>query len=214
MDTAIELVMQSSYANVGVAEICKSAGVTKGGFYHYFETKADLFYEASKFYWETKQDRLNAIFSASKTGLEQLDSVIEYIIEKQNETAGLNPDNPVTGCPLFTAAAQVGTGEEKVRLAALEIMERLQNYNAALVRTLQAEGVVDIEADAVQCGRLMHQYIHGLMQYGRIQRDLDAIKRDLRAGLYNALGVKKEFRVVGAEQQELAAPAPKKAANG
>ncbi|MFE2042093.1 TetR/AcrR family transcriptional regulator [Streptomyces sp. NPDC059477] len=32
------------YAGVGVAEIVRAAGVTKGAFYHHFATKADLFH--------------------------------------------------------------------------------------------------------------------------------------------------------------------------
>ncbi|WP_202899276.1 TetR/AcrR family transcriptional regulator [Kordiimonas gwangyangensis] len=58
LDTAIDLIWKSNYTRVGVNEICKCAGVTKGGFYHYFETKADLFYEASLYHWAQKQDEL------------------------------------------------------------------------------------------------------------------------------------------------------------
>ena len=54
LETAIELVWQSNYCSVGVMEICKRAGVTKGAFYHHFESKADLFYAAAQHHYIPK----------------------------------------------------------------------------------------------------------------------------------------------------------------
>ena len=36
------MIGSSSYASTGVAEICKKAGVNKGSFYHFFESKEEL----------------------------------------------------------------------------------------------------------------------------------------------------------------------------
>ena len=61
LETATDLIWQSNYNVVGVNEICKQAGVTKGAFYHHFETKADLFVAASRHYWDGMKLELDEI---------------------------------------------------------------------------------------------------------------------------------------------------------
>lgn len=45
LQAAMECFAQYGYDAVGVAEICRRAGVTKGGFYHHFPSKQALFLE-------------------------------------------------------------------------------------------------------------------------------------------------------------------------
>lgn len=45
LDVALEAFARQGYDATGVAEICERAGVTKGGFYHHFRTKQDVFLE-------------------------------------------------------------------------------------------------------------------------------------------------------------------------
>lgn len=194
METAIELIWQSNYTNVGVADICKHAGVTKGSFYHYFETKADLFYEASMHHWDCKKSNLDEIFSPSYTSLEQLENLISYIIGKQ-ECGQVEGGNPVSGCPIFTAGGQAGSGEEKVRAAAIEMSERAIKYDIALVKGLKADGYLNSDVDVEQTARMIFQYIMGLLIYGRVLHSLDAVKRDIRDAIYRLVDLKEEYRI-------------------
>ena len=82
LETATRLIWQSNYSCVGVNEICKQAGVTKGAFYHHFESKADLYVAASRHYWDFMKSDLDAIYSPSYTPLEQLENLI-HLIKKQ-----------------------------------------------------------------------------------------------------------------------------------
>ena len=43
LQSAVELFMEDGYEAASVNDICKNAGVSKGSFYHYFETKQALF---------------------------------------------------------------------------------------------------------------------------------------------------------------------------
>jgi len=193
MDTATQLIWQSNYASVGVAEICKCSGLTKGSFYHHFETKADLFYEASQHYWEGLKKDLDRIFSPIFTPLEQLENYIEFVItHQQNENT--DDDNPVSACPFFTAGSQAGDGEEKVRCAAIEMSNKAGRYSTALVRGLIADRVLDCNMSPEQLGRMLDNYTMGLLLYGRLYKSLDIIKIDLREGIYRLLTVKPEFR--------------------
>jgi TetR/AcrR family transcriptional regulator, transcriptional repressor for nem operon len=192
LETAISLIWQSNYSNVGVNDICTHAGVTKGSFYHYFETKADLFCEASDHYWEDLKKDLDEIYSPSYTPLEQLENLIQLVLAKQelNKQDG----NPVSGCPFFTSGAQAGTEEAKVRLAAREMSDKAVKYSAALVRNLNAEGLLRGNPNPQQLGRLLHQFIQGLLIFGRVYFDINVVKTDLREGVYRLLDLKCEYR--------------------
>ena len=200
LETAISLIWQSNYSNVGVNDICKQAGVTKGSFYHYFEAKADLFCEASDHYWEELKKDLDDIYSPSHTPLEQLDGIIDFILDKQHVN-GQN-GSQISGCPFFTSGAQAGTDEVKVRLAAQKMSDKAVKYSAALVRNLNAEGLLNGNPDPQQLGRLMHQFIQGLLIFGRVYSDMDKVKTDLREGVYRLIDLKQEYRKQAPENRQ------------
>lgn len=201
LETATRLIWQSNYDRVGVAEICKQAGVTKGTFYHYFETKADLFYEASMAYWREIQEELDDLFSPRYEPHEQLELLLQMITERDEEMSDLT-DNPVPACPFFTSGAMAGVGEDKVRQAGMEMADNAVKYNIALIRNLKATGALVGDPDVAQLARLFHQYIHGLITYGRVYASMEAIERDLRQGVYRLLGLKEEYWATPKETTE------------
>ncbi len=199
LDTAIELVWQSNYDNVGVNEICARAGVTKGAFYHHFESKADLYVAASRHYWDALKKELDAIYSPSFTSLENLENLIQFTISRQKEkvlaslaAVGECATSDVGGCPFFTCGGQVGVGEEKVRQASVEMAENGLRYFVALVRGLKADGTLEGDPDPVQTGRMLFQYMQGLHIYARVMNDPETVESDLRAGFYRLLDLKHE----------------------
>lgn len=200
LETATQLIWQSNYINVGVNEICQQAGVTKGSFYHYFETKADLFYEASEHHWLVLKKDLDALFSPDFTPLEQLENLIQFVVSMQKKDKQ-GDGNPVSGCPFFTAGGQAGIGEKRVREASQEMSEHAVRYCAALVRNLKAEDVLNSDPDPQEVGRLIHQFIQGLLMYGRVYADLEVVKTDLREGLYRLVDLQHEFRQSWADSE-------------
>ncbi|MEM7172210.1 MAG: TetR/AcrR family transcriptional regulator [Pseudomonadota bacterium] len=193
LDTAIRLIWQSNYSSVGVNEICKQAGVTKGAFYHHFETKADLYVEASRHYWASMKLDLDQIYSPSYSPLEQLDNLISLIIEKQHHES-VDSQIEVVGCPFFTSAGQAGACENKIREAAVEMEGHVQKYSVALIRGLKADGYLNGDLDVEQVARLLHHFVQGLLMYGRVMNSLDAVRVDLRAGIYRLVDLKEEYR--------------------
>lgn len=204
LETAIRLIWQSNYSSVGVNEICKQAGVTKGAFYHHFETKADLYVAASRHYWESMKLDMDAIYSPSFTPLEQLENLIQLIIDKQHSEQG-GAELEVVGCPFFTSGGQAGADEEKIRMAAREMEDHVQKYSVALIRALKGDGVLNGDPDVEQVARLVHHFVQGLLMYGRIMNSLDAVRADLRVGFYRLIDLKEEYRLEGPELRALKA---------
>src|SRR3712207_5045492 len=87
-DIATQLMKKKGYDNVTIQEICKNAGVSVGTFYHYFESKNEIFTElykiADDFFYDTIKERL---FSENT-----IDKIIEYFnyYAEYNEKMGID----------------------------------------------------------------------------------------------------------------------------
>lgn len=210
LETAIDLVRQSNYDNVGVNEICSHAGVTKGAFYHHFESKADLYSAAAGHYWDGLKRELDALCSPSSTPLEQLENLIDFMIARQHAENACRDDAEgedrleVSNCPFFACGVYVGVAETKVRQATVEMADKGIRYYEALVRGLKADGLLDGDPDTAQIARLLFQYMQGLLIYGRVMNSMAAIEADLRAGFYRLLDLKPAYRRKVAEPAETA----------
>lgn len=194
MQIATQLIWDSNYDNVGIADICKQAGVTKGAFYHHFSSKAELFACACKLDSSEMNKEMDEILSPRYNALQQFENFFAVMLQKQCRGDG---ETQICGCPFFTAGAQAGCEELEVRAASRELSDNGVLYFAALARNLQAEGYLERPVDAEQLGRLLHQFVQGLMMHGRIFQDFAQFSLDLREGLYQLLGVKAQHRHYG-----------------
>jgi len=189
LEIALELIWRSNYSCVGVNEICKRAGVTKGAFYHHFESKASLFCEATAYYWQVIKNDLDAVFSPLNSPLVQLENLLHFLVMAKLG----NDQEGIRGCPFYTAGAQIGSNEAKV-IEALELLSgNAVKYNTALVRALQSDGCLEDGVDPEQTGRLLYHFIHGVFSYVHVHEGAENIKRDLTVGLYRLLGLRREL---------------------
>lgn len=192
LDTAISLMWNTNYGDVGVNEVCEKAGVTKGGFYHHFESKAQLFCAAADHYWQSVKADLDRIFSPEHDALAKLEHLIDFMIQKQER---INKDEAGTcSSPFFNAGSQCSSEEAMVREASHQMLEKGYAYNVALVQALQSEGHIDEDIDLHQTARMLWYYTQGLLQYGRIHQDTQYAQKDLRLGIYRVLCIKHSSR--------------------
>ncbi len=193
LDTAIELVSQTSYGHVGVNEICEKAGVTKGSFYYYFDSKAALFQAAATHYWNNMKIDMDTIFSPEHSSLEQLEGFIDYIIAKQ-EKAAAECDKGGGTCAFLTSTSQCIEEDTLVRETGSELVQKSIRYHMTVVKALQADGYLQEEGDPAQIAQMISHYIQGLLMYARVVSDMQVVTTDLREGIYRLVGLKPEFR--------------------
>jgi len=188
LQTALELIWNSNYNSIGVNEICKQAGVTKGSFYHHFESKAELFCEATDYHWENIRQEVDALLSPMNTPLEQLENWIQFIYSNK---IGTDKDR-IPGCAFFNAGMQSGCGDVRITETLQLMTERGAKYNLALVRNLEGGGYLHPVKDAEQLARLMQQYVQGAISHARVTRDIEKVRGDLPEAIYRLIGLKLE----------------------
>ncbi len=188
MEAVAELIWLGSYGSTTIDQICEKAGVKKGSFYYFFDSKADLAIAAIDAHWERIRPKLDEIFSASVPPLERLRKYLEYGYTLQAEIKA--KFGCVPGCPLFTFGSEVSTEEQKLQRKIQEKLEIRRRYLESAIRDAHAAGLIDAP-DAAAKSRVLFAYLEGLLTQARIQNDL-AVLDDALHGTWELLGVKEE----------------------
>src|ERR1700746_50058 len=85
MEAVSELIWTGSYGSTTIDQICEKAGVKKGSFYYFFESKSDLAVAALDAQFQKKRVEMDAIFSPTVPPLERICNFCEAAYQKQAE---------------------------------------------------------------------------------------------------------------------------------
>lgn len=190
MDAANSLMWESGYASTSVDSICERAGVKKGSFYHFFESKSHLSVAALEADWQVTKLELDAIFSPTVPSLERFERYFKRALDKQ--TALKERTGNVLGCPRFTLGAEISTLEQAIRSKVEEILGEHVKYLTSAVRDAQASKLVR-SGDARERAQTIFNCYQGTMMLARIQNDLEPLRR-LPDQVFDMLGA--ESRLV------------------
>jgi TetR/AcrR family transcriptional repressor of nem operon len=186
MEAVLELIWTGSYGSTTIDHICEKAGVKKGSFYYFFESKADLALAAIDVGWNRIKPELDALFSASVPPLERLRKYCEYSYRFQGEIKA--KCGHVLGCPQFSLGSEVSTQENRLPGKIQEILECKRKYFESAIRDAHSAGLIDAP-DAAAKSRTLFAYYEGLLTQARIQNNLEVL-REAERGTCELLGVK------------------------
>ena len=186
LETAMEMIWQSSYGSVSVDDICTQAGVNKGSFYYAFKSKSDLAVAAFERHWENKRPLLDQIFSSQVPPLERLDNYCQAIIKDQKEK--YQTSGKMLGCPFCSVGSELSTQDENIRLKAEQMSVRMLKYIESLVRDLAAAHLIEVR-DTAELAQEVGSYITGVLMQAKIENSVKHVER-LQHGIMRLLGVK------------------------
>ena len=188
LDAANELTGRLGYNAVTVDAICEHAGVKKGSFYHYFESKEALGKAAIQAWWESRsRPLLEAAFRADIPPLERLQRYFDSLYHSQLERK--QRGEQVLGCLGFSVAMEGAGVDRDVWEVTQQVIQRKRRYFEQAIRDAKEAGLVhvpDVEA-AVQA---VYSLFEGATAQARIQNNPDTL-----VGLYEQV-----LRLLGAEQ--------------
>ena len=191
MKAVRELIWTGSYGSTTIDQICERAGVKKGSFYYFFDSKCDLAVAALDEDFQKRRVELDAIFSPTVPPLDRVRNYCEFGYRLQAELK--KECGVVLGCPLCTLGAEVSTQDEKLRLKIQEILQYKSKYIETAIRDADAAGLIKAP-DAAAKTRMVRAYVEGLLTQARIQNDLAPL-RDAVQGVFELLGAKQSQSV-------------------
>ncbi len=188
IDTASDLLWTSSYGAVSVDDICKTAGVKKGSFYHYFPSKQDLAITTMEEYYEhVVRPDMERLFASDLSALQRLERMADSVIEEQRET--MVKYGRVCGCPFGALASEmIGEGTPGISEKICEMFSRCKCFMRQVLQQAAGEGLIR-EDEIDNKTEEVHDFVTGQMMMARIHNSLDGLERDLKPGVARILGV-------------------------
>jgi len=157
LDAALETFARSGYDAASVSEICRQAGVTKGGFYHHFSSKQALFLELLERWLGEIDDQLEAARFEGET-------VPEGLMHMTGSVEGVFQD--ASGkLPIFLEFMTKAGQSPAVWQATVVPFRKYHNFFARLIKDGIAEGSLrDVDADIAS--RVLLSFAIGFLVQG------------------------------------------------
>jgi TetR/AcrR family transcriptional repressor of nem operon len=186
MEAVKELIWTGSYGTTTIDQICDKAGVKRGSFYYFFESKAELAETAIEEDWEKRRPGLDSMFSPTVQPLERLEKYCEFNYQFQKEMCAKY--GCVLGCPLFSLGAEVSTQEARLQKKIESILDYKKRYFESAIRDAHASGLIHAP-DPKAKAAVLFCYYQGLVTEARIRNDVEILKGAVQ-GTRELLGVR------------------------
>jgi TetR/AcrR family transcriptional repressor of nem operon len=186
MDAVLELIWTGSYGSTTIDQICDKAGVKKGSFYYFFDSKSVLAVAALETSWQATRAELDSMFSATVPPLVRLQKYCDFAFDFQGEMAAKY--GRVLGCPLFSIGCEICTQEIELQKVVESILACKRRYLESAIRDAVASHDI-VAQDPAAAARMVMAFYEGLLTQARIQNDVNVL-RELAPGIFGLLGVK------------------------
>jgi TetR/AcrR family transcriptional repressor of nem operon len=146
-----DLFWSRGYNSLGVAEICKTTGMTKGAFYNAYKSKENFLLEGMKEYGNVASSINKELLkpSGKKDSLKRLRSFYDQMFDTQ---AKMNN----RGCLIVNMMSEMGAQNSLVRkVAAIEFNNFIETIEPT-VRGAQEEGDLRKDIDSKNLTELIH----------------------------------------------------------
>jgi TetR/AcrR family transcriptional repressor of nem operon len=187
VDASVALVRKQGYHATTVDHICSEAGVTKGGFFHYFKSKEDLAKATIEWFGENKaREFREAPFSRLADPLERIYGRLDYAKES------VGGANRVTkGCPIGMIAQELASTHPAMRDVCQDYFSRLAKDLAKDLAEAKTVHAPDADFDPFNVAMLYVSMIQGSMMLAKtaeantvLMENVEQFRRYLK-GLFN-----------------------------
>ncbi|MFF8407710.1 TetR/AcrR family transcriptional regulator [Streptomyces sp. NPDC015684] len=165
LSAARTLFEQRGYSALGVAEICKAAGVPKGSFYYFFESKEALALAVIDEHWTAERRDWEQVLSTDAEPLQRLQRLFEATEARQR--AAQDSCGAVLGCMFGNLSLEMSNQADALRGRLQEIFEAQVAMVEAVVTAARERGEVAV-ADTHEAARSMVAQLEGQVLFAKL----------------------------------------------
>ncbi|MEV7991303.1 TetR/AcrR family transcriptional regulator [Streptomyces sp. NPDC086077] len=195
LTAAQTLIERRGYSALGVAEICKAAGVPKGSFYYFFESKETLALAVIDLHWAAERRDWERILHGDADPLLRLRQLLEAT--EQRQRAGQGSYGAVLGCMFGNLSLEMSNQADAIRLRLQEIFEAEVDMVDAVITEAQGRGELTL-TDTREAARSVVAQLEGQVLFAKLYNNPSQLHTLWQSGLA-LLGVR--------DHQVLAMPA-------
>ncbi|MGW7265345.1 TetR/AcrR family transcriptional regulator [Streptomyces sp. NPDC054842] len=192
LTAAQSLIEQRGYSALGTAEICKAAGVPKGSFYYFFESKEALALAVLDEQWAAQRDDWARVLRDDAEPLQRLRRLFEET--EAGQRAGQQSCGTVSGCMFGNLTLEMSNQTEAIRGRLQEIFDAQVDMVEEVVAEAARRGEVTV-GDTREAARSVVAQLEGQVLFAKLYNDTQRLTVLWRTCL----------AILGARDPELAA---------
>ena len=165
LGAAQSLIELRGYSALGVAEICKTAGVPKGSFYYFFESKETLALAVIDEHWADQERTWARILTSEAEPLHRLRQLFEAT--EAGQRAGQQSCGTVSGCLFGNLTLEMSNHTEAIRRRLQEIFDiQVDMVDSVIVEALARKEVT--VADTREAARSVVAQLEGQVLFAKL----------------------------------------------
>ncbi|WP_019069666.1 TetR/AcrR family transcriptional regulator [Streptomyces hokutonensis] len=156
---------ERGYSALGVAEICRAAGVPKGSFYYFYESKEALALAVVDEHWAEQRREWARVLGGDAAPLERLRRLFEET--EAGLRAGQQGCGTVLGCLFGNLSLEMSNQTETVRVRLQEIFDAQVQMVDAVVTAARDRGDVTV-TDTKEAARSVVAQLEGQVMFAKL----------------------------------------------
>jgi TetR/AcrR family transcriptional regulator, transcriptional repressor for nem operon len=165
LGAAQSLIELRGYSALGVAEICKTAGVPKGSFYYFFESKEALALAVIDERWAGQERTWTRILTSEAEPLHRLRQLFEAT--EAGQRAGQQSCGTVSGCLFGNLTLEMSNHTEAIRGRLQEIFDAQVDMVDSVIAEALARKEVTV-ADTREAARSVVAQLEGQVLFAKL----------------------------------------------
>ena len=167
LKSGLNLICTIGYNRLGVDEICRTTGMTKGAFYNAFKSKENFLLKGLSAYGAMTVKRLESQLSKENgkpRAIDRLRDLYDYMFDAQ-------PQNSFMGCMVNNVMSELGANNQTVGKAAAGEFDGFIEAIEPCVKEAQMEGDLTLSIDSKALTELLHSTFYGALTRAKSTHD-------------------------------------------
>lgn len=167
LKSGLKLICLKGYHSLGVDELCKSTGMTKGAFYNAFKSKENFLLKGLKVYGELTIQRLTQQLAKENnktSAFNRLISLYDFMFDAQ-------PKANYMGCMVNNVMSELGsTNQTMGKAASIEFNSFIEAIEPC-VKEAQEAGEITSSINSKTITELLHSTFYGALTRAKSNQD-------------------------------------------